>query len=204
MRLGPSRAPRCFAGAGFIAPGRRTLKGPVIESVRIARVHDVQTAGECPALLSQMGRSIKRPLVLFLERWRFFASKRSGNNRFYCRRPYFMTEKNGDFHAIQIVRPWAPGQNIAKYANWSVARMTYLPPKKARLGALSPLRDCRAGAVRAIWVFGLCLSLAACGSLGGMLGVAGLSRRLRRAPPPYQGEQIGSGPARVALILPMT
>ena len=85
--------------------------------------------------------------------------------------------------------------------------MTYLPRKKATRGALWPLRNCRAGAVRAIWGFGLCLSLAACGSLGGMLGHGGLGGVVAptsQAPPPYQGEQIGSGPARVALILPMT
>ncbi len=82
--------------------------------------------------------------------------------------------------------------------------MTCFPRKKARRGALWPLRNCRAGAVRAIWVFGICLSLAACGSLGGMLGRGGVVAPSSQAPPPYQGEQIGSGPARVALILPMT
>jgi hypothetical protein len=61
-----------------------------------------------PGHLEQMARSIKRPAVLFVEQWRFFASKRGRKRRFYCRRPYFMTEKNGDFHAIQIVRPWEP------------------------------------------------------------------------------------------------
>jgi hypothetical protein len=115
-----------------------------------------------------------------------------------------MTEKNGDFHAIQIVRAWAAGQGISKYANWSVARMTYLSPNKGRRRAFWPLGNCRAGAVRAIWLVGLCLSLAACGS-SGMLGrEGGVSAPTLQAPPPYQGEKIGSGPARVALILPMT
>ncbi len=84
--------------------------------------------------------------------------------------------------------------------------MTYLPRRKCRRGALWLLRNCRAGAVRAIWVFGLCLPLAACGSLSGMLGRGGIAPtpQAQTAPPPYQGEQIGSGPARVALIVPMT
>ncbi len=85
--------------------------------------------------------------------------------------------------------------------------MTYLPRKNGRRGAFWPPRICRGGAVRAIWVFGFCLSLGACGSLSGMLGHGGLGAptpQAQTAPPPYQGEQIGSGPARVALILPMT
>ena len=85
--------------------------------------------------------------------------------------------------------------------------MTYLSRKKGRRGALWPLRNWRAGAVRAIWVLVLCLSLAACGSLNGMLGRGGAGAPTPQAqtvPPPYQSEQIGSGPARVALILPMT
>jgi hypothetical protein len=32
-----------------------------------------------PGHFEQTGRSIKRPPVLFIEQWRFFASKRSGN-----------------------------------------------------------------------------------------------------------------------------
>src|ERR1700730_10029428 len=171
----PASRPRRFLGAqGTCRAVEPRLEGPA------DRIRPHCPRSWCPARrgmpghLEQMDRSIKRPLVLFIERWRFFASKRSGKCRFYCRRPDFMTEKNGDFHAIQIVRPGAPGQSISKYANWSVARMTYLPRKKARRGALWPLRNCRAGAVRAIWGFGLCLSLAACGSLGGMLGHGGL------------------------------
>jgi branched-chain amino acid transport system substrate-binding protein len=35
-------------------------------------------------------------------------------------------------------------------------------------------------------------------------GLGGVVAPTSQAPPPYQGEQIGSGPARVALILPMT
>ena len=81
--------------------------------------------------------------------------------------------------------------------------MTYLPPKKAGRAALWPLRNCRPGAIRAMWLFGLCLPLAACGS-SGMLGRGGTVTPALQAPPPYQGEQIGSGPARVALIVPMT
>ncbi|MGH6796343.1 MAG: ABC transporter substrate-binding protein, partial [Methylocella sp.] len=81
--------------------------------------------------------------------------------------------------------------------------MTYLPRKKGGWGALWPLRNRRAGAVRAIWVSGLCLSLAACGSLRGLGGVGAPAPQAQTMPPPYQ-EQIGSGPARVALILPMT
>lgn len=82
--------------------------------------------------------------------------------------------------------------------------MTYLPRKKAGRAALWPLSKCRLGAVRAIWVIGLCLPLAACGSMNGMLGRGGTVAPALQAPPPYQGEQIGSGPARVALIVPMT
>ncbi|MGH6852061.1 MAG: penicillin-binding protein activator, partial [Methylocella sp.] len=37
-----------------------------------------------------------------------------------------------------------------------------------------------------------------------MLGHGGVVAPTSQAPPPYKGEQIGSGPARVALILPMT
>src|ERR1700738_2909399 len=145
-----------------------------------------------PGHLEQIVRSIKHPSVLFIERWRFFASKRNGKCRFYCRRPDFMTEKNGDFHAIQIVRPWAAGQDISKYANWSVARMTYLSPNKGRRRAFWPLGNCRAGAVRAIWLVGLCLSLAACGSLSGELwrGGVGPTPPAETAPPPYQDAEI--------------
>ncbi|MGH6801145.1 MAG: ABC transporter substrate-binding protein, partial [Methylocella sp.] len=42
--------------------------------------------------------------------------------------------------------------------------------------------------------------------MSGMLGRGGASPapQAQTVPPSYQGEQIGSGPARVALILPMT
>jgi hypothetical protein len=40
--------------------------------------------------------------------------------------------------------------------------------------------------------------------MSGMLGRGGVVAPTSEAPPPYRGEQIGSGPARVALILPMT
>ncbi|HUZ91989.1 MAG TPA: ABC transporter substrate-binding protein, partial [Methylocella sp.] len=74
--------------------------------------------------------------------------------------------------------------------------------------ASRPLRDCCAGGVRALWVFGLCLSVAACGSING-LGGRGPGDVVAPAPqaqtaPPDRGEQIGSGPARVALIVPLT
>ncbi len=55
---------------------------------------------------------------------------------------------------------------------------------------------------------GLGLSLAACGSMSGMLGQGGSGELAPPAPQaqiaPDQGEQIGSGPARVALIVPLT
>jgi branched-chain amino acid transport system substrate-binding protein len=84
--------------------------------------------------------------------------------------------------------------------------MIYLPRKKARRADLWSLRNCRPGAARAMGVLGLCLSLAACGSWSGMLGRGGLGGGVAPTPqaPSYQGEQIGSGPSRVALILPMT
>jgi branched-chain amino acid transport system substrate-binding protein len=74
--------------------------------------------------------------------------------------------------------------------------------------ASRPFRDCCAGGVRAILIFGICLSVAACGSINGMLG-HGPGEVVAPAPqaqvaPPDQGEQIGSGPARVALIVPLT
>ena len=48
------------------------------------------------------------------------------------------------------------------------------------------------------------MSLAACGSVSGMLGRGEVVAPTSQAPPPYRGEQIGSGPARVALIVPMS
>ncbi|HUB63178.1 MAG TPA: penicillin-binding protein activator [Methylocella sp.] len=71
------------------------------------------------------------------------------------------------------------------------------------------LWDCHAGAARTFWIFGLCLSVAACGSMNGMFGHGGPGGVVAPAPqaqdaPPDRGEQIGSGPARVALIVPLT
>jgi branched-chain amino acid transport system substrate-binding protein len=71
--------------------------------------------------------------------------------------------------------------------------------------ASRPLRDFYASGVRALWVFGLCLSVAACGSMSGLGGhgpgdVVAPAPQAQTAP----GEQIGSGPARVALIVPLT
>jgi ABC-type branched-subunit amino acid transport system substrate-binding protein len=62
------------------------------------------------------------------------------------------------------------------------------------------------GGVRAITVFGLCLFLAACGSMSGPFGHGEVAAPAPQAQvtPPGQGEQIGSGPARVALIVPLT
>jgi branched-chain amino acid transport system substrate-binding protein len=70
------------------------------------------------------------------------------------------------------------------------------------------LRDCCASGVRALWVIGLFLPVAACGSINGLLG-HGAGEIAAPAPqaqvaPPGRGEQIGSGPARVALIVPLT
>jgi len=72
--------------------------------------------------------------------------------------------------------------------------------------ASRPLRECCAGGVRAIWVFGLCLSVAACGSMSGSLwhGPVDVAAPASQAAPPDRSEQIGSGPARVALIVPLT
>jgi len=69
--------------------------------------------------------------------------------------------------------------------------------------ASRPLRECCAGGVRAIWVFGLCLSVAACGSMSGSLwhGPVDVAAPASQAAPPDRSEQIGSGPARVALIV---
>jgi branched-chain amino acid transport system substrate-binding protein len=74
--------------------------------------------------------------------------------------------------------------------------------------ASMPLRDSCAGAVRALWAFGLCLSVTACGSMSGWGGhgpgdVAAPAPQAEAARPDG-GEQIGSGPARVALIVPLT
>ena len=63
--------------------------------------------------------------------------------------------------------------------------------------ASRPLRECCAGGVRAIWVFGLCLSVAACGPVD-------VAAPASQAAQPDRSEQIGSGPARVALIVPLT
>jgi ABC-type branched-subunit amino acid transport system substrate-binding protein len=60
-----------------------------------------------------------------------------------------------------------------------------------------------------MWMLGLCLLLAACIPTAGMLGrgtpdgtMAG--QQLQAAPPQDRSEKIGSGPVRVALILPLT
>ena len=70
-----------------------------------------------------------------------------------------------------------------------------------------PLRHCYAKGVRTLWVLGLCLPAAACGT-SGLLG-RGQGDIVAPAPqaqvaPPDASEQIGSGPARVALIVPLT
>ncbi len=74
--------------------------------------------------------------------------------------------------------------------------------------ALRPSRECCSGGVRALWVVTLCLSVAACGSISGMFGhgpgEVAPAPQAQVAPPPDRGEQIGSGPARVALIVPLT
>ncbi len=72
--------------------------------------------------------------------------------------------------------------------------------------ASKSLRDCCAGGIRALWVIGLFLPVAACGSINGMLGhgPGEVAASAPQAAPPDQGEQIGSGPARVALIVPLT
>ncbi len=74
--------------------------------------------------------------------------------------------------------------------------------------ASGSLLKCRAGGVRALWIVGLCLSVAACGSTTGTL-FHGPVDAVAPAPqaqtaPPDRSEQIGSGPARVALIVPLT
>lgn len=65
-----------------------------------------------------------------------------------------------------------------------------------------------ARAVRAMIALGLGLSLAACGSMSGMLGRGGSGELAPPGPAaqtaPDQSEQIGSGPAKVALVLPLT
>ena len=85
--------------------------------------------------------------------------------------------------------------------------MTRPPSKESWWRKASrPLRECCAGGVRAIWVFGLCLSVAACGSMSGSLwhGPVDVAAPASQAAPPDRSEQIGSGPARVALIVPLT
>ncbi|HUI20462.1 MAG TPA: penicillin-binding protein activator [Methylocella sp.] len=71
------------------------------------------------------------------------------------------------------------------------------------------LRDFGAGGLGIIAVAGLCLSLAACNSTDGMFGrtpgdLAASAPQAQVAPPADRSEQIGSGPARVALIVPLT
>jgi branched-chain amino acid transport system substrate-binding protein len=69
------------------------------------------------------------------------------------------------------------------------------------------LRKWCAGGVKAIAPLGLCVALAACSSLNGMLGhgVPGQGQQaIISSPQQDRSEQIGSGPARVALILPLT
>src|ERR1019366_7665305 len=105
--------------------------------------------------------------------------------------------------------PLGANRGIRKYANWSFARMNRSPCKKGHWReAPRSLRDCCASGVRALWVIGLFLPVAACGSINGLLG-HGAGEIAAPAPqaqvtPPGRGEQIGSGPARVALIVPLT
>jgi hypothetical protein len=64
FRLGPEaeggKCARLLALGGICAPkglaalGSRALQGPVIESVRIARVHGVPPPGESPAILRKL------------------------------------------------------------------------------------------------------------------------------------------------------
>lgn len=103
---------------------------------------------------------------------------------------------------------WTTG--ITQVASGSFARMTYLSRKESwREVAFRPSRNACARAVRAMIGLGLAVSLAACGSINGMLGRGGSSDLSQPGPtaqtaPPDHSEQIGSGPARVALVLPLT
>jgi branched-chain amino acid transport system substrate-binding protein len=116
-----------------------------------------------------------------------------------------MTEKVWDFHVIPIGGPYRSGQGTWKYASWSFARMTRFAYKKGRWQeAIGRLRDCCGGGVRAIWLSGLCLSVAACGSMPGHSPADVTPGPQAQIPAPDKGEQIGSGPARVALIIPLT
>ncbi len=88
--------------------------------------------------------------------------------------------------------------------------MTYLSRKEGwREGAFRPSRNACARMVRAMCGLGLGLALAACGSMNGMLGRGGSSDLSHPGPTaqtaaPDHSDQIGSGPTRVALVLPLT
>ena len=85
--------------------------------------------------------------------------------------------------------------------------MIYLPRKKGRLGALWPLaqlsRRSRSGNM-GIWTLLVASGLRLDERDARAWRAGAPAPQAQTAPPPYQSEQIGSGPARVALILPMT
>jgi len=81
--------------------------------------------------------------------------------------------------------------------------------KRRWRAAARSLRDFGAGCARALAAAGLCLSLAGCNSMSGMFGhapgdIAASAPQAQAVPPADRSEQIGSGPARVALIVPLT
>lgn len=74
--------------------------------------------------------------------------------------------------------------------------------------AIVPRRGHSSGAVRALCIAAICLAVSACGSMNGLLGrgpaETGAPAPQTQAAPPEASEQIGSGPARIALIIPLT
>lgn len=76
-------------------------------------------------------------------------------------------------------------------------------------GGFLHLRSAGTNALRALGAVGIAVSLAACGSSNGLFGRGpgdppAPTVNLAMPQPPGPAEQIGSGPVRVALILPLT
>ncbi|HZM08281.1 MAG TPA: ABC transporter substrate-binding protein, partial [Methylocella sp.] len=78
------------------------------------------------------------------------------------------------------------------------------PFTKSLQAAARRLRDdCRWG-YRVLWLAGLCLPVSACGSMPGHGPADVAPGPQAQVAAPDKSEQIGSGPARVALIVPLT
>lgn len=122
-----------------------------------------------------------------------------------------MTEIGGDFHAALAIATQAATENSWKPINWSFVRMIDFPRGKGL--RKDPFWPPGTGSARAagtcLCAAAMCLLLAACNPTGGMFGggtgrVVASAPQPESVPPPGASEQIGSGPVRVALILPIT